>query len=1140
MKIYMYDWMTYDGTITEVDEEGQEYEVDKVLIVGYGLDEKNRTVNVKIRGFQPFIYIEFRKNNFKESYVPLVKKFFSDRSENVKVEYVQKRNLYYCDKEFKEGKYHNKLHPYIKVTFEALSDRYEYISDLKRLINNKGISIKGYLCVDKIDGLKETNYPVYHQFCVDKDIPLCGWIDVSKYEEQSNKKNRVANNISRISTTINNIKKDNAFSKIPKFVTFSFDIECYSSRKGFMPSTENPEDKIFQISVVVRTPTKEFQYLLCLGKCGELNASKGKEDEHELSRQFISTLHEAKIINCASEYELIEKFVNLIIEHKPNIITGYNILYFDIPYIIGRANLVHCESALRKITLSKDRPASSNYRDKEDQKQEEQKVKELKTELNKGKKMFNGPKGPYKRDDTLRLKDTDGIVFIDMLTVARKMYAALPNYKLETVANFVLGIGKDPLNHEDIFRGYEEGTPESLAVVGKYCLRDSWVTLRLFERCKTAISICEQAKITHTHIGDIYGRGQQVRVFNQVKEHCHKNNIVVNPPPKTDEKKKFKGAIVLDPIVGLYDNILSFDFASLYPSVIMSEGLDYTTYIYPETDITGKPKKYGQPIPKDIKTFTWIEHNEECKCPIENNECKCQKEGSTECKYPLEGEDKCKTHSYSFFKNDGNHEKGVIVQILTNLVAARKETRKKIAENHKRIQLEVEQNSQLSKDPSLSELANALIDQTIKNPLILELLEENNLLDIRQLEYKLAGNSTYGALGASIGYIPLLEVARCVTFKGREWIELIKKDISTVYGGKVIYGDTDSAFAYFDGVLFVNLYKLGKKISEELEPKLPPPMKLEFDKLYKRFLMLTKKRYIAYPCNEKGEYEMVTNKRLGGIKTPKMVAKGVMLVRRECCEFAKIVYEKVVRKLLDSEMVTNKEVKQEYKDNLLKEILILIELEIDKIMRGEYPDELFTITKTLSKSIHEYDTELPQIAAAKLMNSRLEGSAGQHSKVSYIVTTKGGPRAKQSFKVEEYDYFCKHRDVLKIDYMFLIEKQIINSIDQVLNIVFKREDACKNLVKTKISLLNQEIIEFPNIVLVGDIPPVYEKPTKRQKLVLLPSTEGEMEGEIEPIKKQPKKRVKISKKEQLLEETFLHERNTDKELEQRCNELLNL
>ena len=44
MKVYVYDWMAYDGIVKEVDEEGQESEIDKVLIVGYGLDEKNRTV----------------------------------------------------------------------------------------------------------------------------------------------------------------------------------------------------------------------------------------------------------------------------------------------------------------------------------------------------------------------------------------------------------------------------------------------------------------------------------------------------------------------------------------------------------------------------------------------------------------------------------------------------------------------------------------------------------------------------------------------------------------------------------------------------------------------------------------------------------------------------------------------------------------------------------------------------------------------------------------------------------------------------------------------------------------------------------------------------------------------------------------
>jgi DNA polymerase elongation subunit (family B) len=83
-----------------------------------------------------------------------------------------------------------------------------------------------------------------------------------------------------------------------------------------------------------------------------------------------------------------------------------------------------------------------------------------------------------------------------------------------------------------------------------------------------------------------------------------------------------------------------------------------------------------------------------------------------------------------------------------------------------------------------------------------------NVLEKRQLSYKVSANSGYGAMGVSRGYLPLMPGAMCVTAKGRQSIELVAEIIPRDFKGKLIYGDTDSIFFTLPLIEFSEQLKL--------------------------------------------------------------------------------------------------------------------------------------------------------------------------------------------------------------------------------------------------------------------------------------------------------------------------------------------
>lgn len=118
------------------------------------------------------------------------------------------------------------------------------------------------------------------------------------------------------------------------------------------------------------------------------------------------------------------------------------------------------------------------------------------------------------------------------------------------------------------------------------------------------------------------------------------------------------------------------------------------------------------------------------------------------------------------------------------------------------------------------------------------------------------------------------QIADSVVSKGRETLQRaidFVKEHETVFGAKVVYGDTDSLFLHFPQKTRAEAFNLAQRIVEEVTSLNPKPVKLKLEKVYQPCILQTKKRYVGYAYETPDQVE------------PKYDAKGIETVRRDGC-----------------------------------------------------------------------------------------------------------------------------------------------------------------------------------------------------------------------------------------------------------------
>ena len=288
---------------------------------------------------------------------------------------------------------------------------------------------------------------------------------------------------------------------------FTLDIEC-TAENGF-PDVDNPVEELLCITV----KNQSNKQIITWG-----------------TGDFTTERTDVTYIRCKSEKHLIMEFMKFWMKNYPDVITGWNTKFFDLPYLINRVIRLTDEKVVKRFS-----PWNLVEQEQLHVKGRQQTVFSL-----------------Y------------GIVMLDYLDLYRKFIPVRQeSYRLDYIGKVELNEGKDEMPYETFREWY---TKDFQSFVD-YNIQDVEIVDKLEDKLKLIELILTMAYEAKINYDDVFS---QVRFWDTlIYNWLRKDNIVIPPKEENVKEEKYDGAYVKDPIIGLHKWIVSFDINSLYPHLII-------------------------------------------------------------------------------------------------------------------------------------------------------------------------------------------------------------------------------------------------------------------------------------------------------------------------------------------------------------------------------------------------------------------------------------------------------------------------------------------------------------------------------------------------------------------------------------------
>ena len=309
----------------------------------------------------------------------------------------------------------------------------------------------------------------------------------------------------------NTIKYDPELIKV-----FSIDIET-ATEEGF-PNIELANEEILLITV-------KDNYNKKIATFG--------------TREYNNTRDDVKYIRCIDEQQMLKEFIVFWQNNYPDVLTGWNIYGFDIPYLVNRMNRIVGESMTNRLS------PWGIIRDKK----------------------------IYANGNNIQSYDFIGISTLDYLDLYKKFtYQNQESYRLDYIAEVELGQNK----LENKFDTFKDFYTQDWQRFVDYNIHDTELVDRLEDKMKLIELVYTLAFQSKINFNDVYSpvRMWDMIIYNYLRDH----KIII--PTKSDESEKptaFEGAYVKDPLVGQHKWVASFDLNSLYPHLIMQYNMSPET-----------------------------------------------------------------------------------------------------------------------------------------------------------------------------------------------------------------------------------------------------------------------------------------------------------------------------------------------------------------------------------------------------------------------------------------------------------------------------------------------------------------------------------------------------------------------------------
>ena len=711
-----------------------EEDIENYIIHCFGRTLDGDSVYSKITGYTPHFYIELPSNWKNKSEIKKKIQIMISWLKSAKQLYYVKNGLIDIDvvkRKKAEGFNNNQEFYFARLIFNNNNSmkRFTYFFDKNELhipmVTNTPTKFKMY----------ESNLMSMLRCFHIRKISGCAWVSTTEYEliNEDEKISRCKIEINVDWLKLNPINKDvNA-----PLIIAAFDIECFS-HDGQFPQATREKDEIIQIGMTYTILGSSIPYRKWIACLDNTDPIEGVD-----------------VISCETERDVIEAWIEEVNTYDCDILTGYNIFYFDEKYIYDRCvNILNMKYDIGYISKLKNR--NCNFKEMT---------------------LASSALG----ENLIRIWDTPGRIHIDLMKDIQKTFN-LPMYKLDFIAsNFIRGevvniekidinkyklsclsiddiqlhdyihldfikgfvsdeIGekylvididkenkkfiinstfdlinidnsykifwsqaKDDVGPKDIFRMQKEG-PVERAIVAKYCIKDCSLVGLLVNKLEVVTKNLEMSNVCYVPMSYLFTRGQGIKLFSlclkEYKEHGYLFPVIKVKRGEDGEIEKtesYEGAIVFDPVAKIdYEAVSTKDYMSLYPASIIHKNMSHETIVEDNTF-------------NNIEGITYYDAN--------------YKENDGTIKY------------VRFAKVE--NKLGVIPSILSNLLKERKAVKKLMGKE--------------------------------QNPF------KYKILDAKQLALKTTANSLYGQLGASTSPVAKRDIAACTTSTGREMLLLAKK-----------------------------------------------------------------------------------------------------------------------------------------------------------------------------------------------------------------------------------------------------------------------------------------------------------------------------------------------------------------------------
>ncbi|KAJ3879917.1 hypothetical protein F5051DRAFT_324927 [Lentinula edodes] len=526
--------------------------------------------------------------------------------------------------------------------------------------------------------------------------------------------------------------------------------------------------EVFAPSNTGRLPHAEENELVALFYTFQMAEDEAEHLIHHVACVNSAQMNAATLPGIAleafsSELDLINSFIDIVIDLDPDIITGWDVQNSSWGYLAARARSFGLE--LEELLARAPPRYSSNNNIQWD-------ARHTTTFKVAGRHVFN-------------------------LWRIMRSEQTLNIYTFENVAFHVLGRRVPKYGPLILNKWYQGKIPAGAATLARYFARRASLNIEILNRSEVVTKTAEFARVFGVDFYSVISRGSQFKVESFMFRMAKPESFVLISPSKSDVGKQNAAEclpLIMEPQSALYTSpLVVLDFQSLYPSLMISQNMCYSTCLGRVMDFQGRNKFGVVDLDRPSGLLEKLKDHINAVAP----------------------------NGIMFLKP--NVRKGLLPRMLTELLDTRVMV-KQAMKGYKH-------------DKGLTRVLNA---------------RQLGLKYIANVTYGYTSASFSGRMPAVEMADSIVQSGRETLEKAIALVHETKR-----WGAEVVYGDTDSMFIYMQGKTREQAFRIGHEIADAVTALNPAPVKLKFEKVYHPCVLMAKKRYVGFKYENVDDKEPV-------------------------------------------------------------------------------------------------------------------------------------------------------------------------------------------------------------------------------------------------------------------------------------------